>query len=89
MNLVNSAGVEYICRWLYALEKCFAECMKREHVTGDKKGIRTRWDLFERYDVWSISKGNTRVESADSAVTNTMKRDAIFLKYLERVQAAR
>ena len=81
----NSAAAEYLARWAYALGRTFEECQKKEHWQGDKKNLKTRWDLFKRYDVWSISKGNTRVDGADNQVTENMKRDAIFLKYLDRV----
>jgi len=87
INVLNMAGGEYLARWAYAIEKATSECTKKEHLSGERKSVRTRWDLFAYYDIWSVSKRSTGVESADTRVTDTMKRDALFMKYLERVQA--
>jgi hypothetical protein len=85
-NALNLASGEYLARWAYAIEKATAQCSKKEHMSGERKALKTRWDLFSYYDIWSVAKKNSGVESADSRVTDTMKRDALFMKYLERVQ---
>ena len=86
LNVCNSAGVEYLCRWAYGLEQTYSECSQKAHCTGDKKNLRTRWDLFNRYDIYSISKKANAVRNADKAVVASMKDDALFNKYLERVR---
>lgn len=86
-NICNSAGAEALARWAYGIEKAHMYCSKKEHVSGDANTRKTRWDLFERYDVLSLSKQSSAVPVADKAVTEDMKKDALFLKYLDKANA--
>jgi len=89
VNVCNAASAEILCRWAYGLEKALEDCGRKEDWSGEKNKLKTKWDLFERYDVWSISKGHTAHKEADAAVGTTMKQDALFLKYLDTVRHAR
>ncbi len=64
-------------------------CSKVEHWKGAKPQLKTRWDLLDRYDLLKTLQEGPSVKGADAAVVVEMKRDALFLKYLDRVQGTR
>jgi hypothetical protein len=87
-EVVNMAAIEILLRWNYGYEKATALCRKADHWKGAKQQQTVRWELLDRYDPLEKMKEGPAVKSADAAVVETMKEDALFEKYLAKVRAA-
>ena len=85
-DVVNSAGAEIICRYLYAIEKVMQNVTKKDHWAGAESARRTNWELSKRYDVLEYYQSGVEAKEADDQVTSNMQRDATFLKHLGKVQ---
>ena len=88
-NLVNSAGVEVLVRYLYGVEKTMAQVTKKEHWAGAENQRRTNWELFRRYHTVEYYQMGVEVKAADKAVEQGMQQDALFSKYLSKVKGQR
>jgi hypothetical protein len=88
VDVINSAGVEVMCRYLYGIEKCFQGVSKRDHWAGSESQRTTNWEIFRRFDALTHYTASPEVKLADDQVTSGMQRDALFLKHLSKVNAS-
>jgi hypothetical protein len=82
-ELLNCEGMERLCRWRYGLDMVFEDVREAKHWRGQSKEQRTKWPLLAEYHV-SEKELTTRVPSADEEVQETLKRRALFDKYLKK-----
>jgi hypothetical protein len=83
-GLYNSHGYERLARWGYGLLQVYDEVDSVQGWKGDKKQLKTRWALLARFhptEAKLIDGGN---EEATEEVTDGMKKDALFKKWLEK-----
>ena len=83
---MNTEFYGRLCRWGSALERTFEEC-SNESDYKDSKSSKVRWELLEYYHP-SESKQGIRSEAADDEVSESMKRQALFEKYLGRLKTS-
>ena len=83
-GLINQEWYERLCRWGYALERTFEECSVESDYKDTKKS-KVKWELLQYYHP-SESTQETRSDAADEEVSEKMRRQALFEKYLSKLK---
>jgi hypothetical protein len=83
-DLYSSHGYERLARWGYGLLQVMEEVEDKKHWDGDRKDRRTRWQLLERYHPTAANISEARSDEAEEEVTEGLKRDALFKKWLDK-----
>lgn len=84
-SLINTEGLERLCRWGYGLEVVHEEVEEEKHWKGGGSDLRTRWDLLGEYHATEGGRRD-RIETADEEAEDKLKREALFKKYLTKAR---
>lgn len=83
--VVNTEGLERLCRWGYGLEVAHEDVSEENHWKGGGSELRTRWDLLGEYHPTEAGWRN-RIETADEEAEDKLRREALFKKYLAKAR---
>lgn len=84
-DLFNSHGYERLARWGFGSPQVYDECRSEKDWKGDRKTVKTRWELMKRYHPTAAALGGVNCEEAETEVVEGMKEDALFNKFLSKV----
>ena len=89
VDVINSAGVEILARRCYALELVFEDCKTdQDWRAKDPKNLKSKLQIFEKYDVTAMMKNGLRVPEADATVKKQLELEAQYAKYLAKAPKA-
>ena len=83
-DLMNRHWFERLARYGYGLLEVVKDCQCEKDWNGDKKTRKTRWELLPYYHPTAKKVTTAHSRAAQDEVTEQLKNEATFRKYLEK-----
>ena len=85
-ELFNTHGFERLARWGTGYLKVYGHCRTEKDWRGEKKQLKTQWELMPRYHPTAADHTVVHADEAEEEVVGMMKEDAVFHKYLSKAE---